>query len=318
MTRLRYNMSGFLSDAYYYYDSPLKRKGLYLTDVQQSLAWGINPIDKRDILNDKIAFDQHFSQYIPTPQTLATVKQGQIAPVNNHISNLDDLHTYLIDNGAVVMKAQSGAGGYGILVIKYKDKCFYLNDKIIEFTHIKDLIAELDNYFISEYLIQSDFSKELFPKTVNTIRILTMIDPKTKEPFIPVAVQRVGTEHSIPTDNWQQGAMSVKVNLDTGALENAIYFPQDGKAQSKSHHPDTGQPLTGKVIPNWPTIKEVILKAASENDFLHYIGWDVVVTEDGIKVLEANNGSGVIIYQVHEPLLKDERVRAFYKYHNII
>jgi hypothetical protein len=43
----------------------------------------------------------------------------------------------------------------------------------------------------------------------------------------------------------------------------------------------------------------------------------VVVTEDGFRILEGNNFSDVNLLQIHGPLLKDERVAAFYSRHGI-
>jgi len=71
-------------------------------------------------------------------------------------------------------------------------------------------------------------------------------------------------------------------------------------------------------MPNWDLIKNEILNAASKIPFIHYIGWDVVITDDGYKVIEANNYSDVNLLQVHQPLLRDDRVLEFFKYHGII
>lgn len=319
LLRLRYNLNGFLSDAHIYYHKPLERKNLYINDFQQSNAWNINEKKYREILNNKIKFDEHFNQHISTPKTLGTISNGKID--NDYpyvIQDFYDLKIYLENQGPVVLKAISGAGGFGILILKLKDKQLFLNNKLTNFNEFKSILTQLDNYYISEFLNQSTYKNSLFPHTVNTIRMLTMVDPETKKPFIAVAVQRVGTKESIPTDNWQQGAMSVKIDLESGTLGQVVRFTKDGKIERRSTHPDTGKKLTGKRIPNWEEVKKQILKAASNNSFLSYIGWDVVITENGVKVLEANNGSGVIIYQVHDPLLKNEKIRRFYKHYNII
>lgn len=49
-----------------------------------------------------------------------------------------------------------------------------------------------------------------------------------------------------------------------------------------------------------------------------YVGWDIIVTDDGYKIIEGNNYSDVNLLQIHRPLLADPRVRRFYLYHGII
>jgi hypothetical protein len=47
--------------------------------------------------------------------------------------------------------------------------------------------------------------------------------------------------------------------------------------------------------------------------YLPYVGWDVVVTDDGIRILEGNSNSGLDGIQHYGPLLADPRVRRFYE-----
>ena len=46
-----------------------------------------------------------------------------------------------------------------------------------------------------------------------------------------------------------------------------------------------------------------------------FLGWDVVVTADGIRLLEGNANTGMNVLQVHGPLLSDPRIRRFYESH---
>jgi len=57
---------------------------------------------------------------------------------------------------------------------------------------------------------------------------------------------------------------------------------------------------------------------ANKLPYLDYIGWDIVPFEEYIIVIEANNHSDVNLLQVHKPLLKNEKIKSFYLYHEII
>jgi len=46
-----------------------------------------------------------------------------------------------------------------------------------------------------------------------------------------------------------------------------------------------------------------------------YMGWDVVITEAGFKVLEINSLPGISLVQFFKPLLDEERIRKFYTMH---
>ena len=49
--------------------------------------------------------------------------------------------------------------------------------------------------------------------------------------------------------------------------------------------------------------------------YLPFIGWDVVMTADGYRIIETNPGSGLFVIQATMPLLADKRVRRFLETH---
>ncbi len=111
--------------------------------------------------------------------------------------------------------------------------------------------------------------------------------------------------------------MSAHINADTGTLSKAVSF-RDGIVEWHKTHPDTGIEIEGIIVPNWQRIKEAVISLAATFPYLPYVAWDVVPMDEGLLIIEGNNCSDVEMLQVHEPLLKNERVREFYKYYNII
>ena len=53
-------------------------------------------------------------------------------------------------------------------------------------------------------------------------------------------------------------------------------------------HPDTGVRFAGKVIPEWDRICDVVCEAATMAPGLRALGWDVVLSDKGPRIVEVN------------------------------
>jgi hypothetical protein len=212
-----------------------------------------------------------------------------------------------------------GAGGTGLFIFhKINDNEYIIRDRSIS---LHDLMKKFNQ--INESLIYRRFEQEgtigkIYPGSLNTLRILTMIDPETESSFIAVAVLRFGTSKSNDVDNWSQGGINTKVDIETGIMGKAAQYPYSGKMIWFKKHPDTGEQINGVKVPNWNEVKNMILDYANQFSFIPYIGWDVVVSGNQVLILEANTNSGIKFLQLHKPLLKDIRIQKFYNYHKII
>src|SRR5699024_4774832 len=109
-------------------------------------------------------------------------------------------------------------------------------------------------------------------------------------------------------DNWTQGGLSCWVDVETGVLGKGARHPKvSGKLEWFEKHPDTDAQIEGSVIPNWDKIKNDLLNAVNKSEHLTYVGWDVVIIDDGFRIIEGNSMPDVNLLQVHKPLLVDER-----------
>ena len=54
-------------------------------------------------------------------------------------------------------------------------------------------------------------------------------------------------------------------------------------------HPDTGYVLKGKKLPFWEEVKDAVYSACAYLSSLEYFGGDVVVSEEGVQILEINS-----------------------------
>jgi hypothetical protein len=175
-----------------------------------------------------------------------------------------------------------------------------------------------DERLVCEFIEQAPYAAELYPGSANTLRMLSMWDPETDEPFVTFAVQRIGTERSAPVDNFSRGGLSAEVDLVSGELNQAVHSPYTGSLDWHDTHPETGAQIAGVEVPDWRALRDGILDIAAQFPQLPYVGWDVLITDEGeFTIIEANSCTDVTL-QVHRPLLDDPRARRFYEHHDII
>jgi hypothetical protein len=174
-------------------------------------------------------------------------------------------------------------------------------------------ISSRKAHLLTEYVEQAAYAREIFPDSANSIRMLTMFDADTGEPFLARAVHRFGSRKTRRMDNFSQGGVCATIELDTGRLGVGVRVLPSGHPESVERHPDTNAPILGTVIPNWHDVVRRLLDVVRAHPYLPYVGWDVVVTDDGIRLLEGNANTGMNVLQVHEPLLSDPRIRRFYE-----
>ena len=76
-------------------------------------------------------------------------------------------------------------------------------------------------------------------------------------------------------------------------------------------HPDTQVTVEGE-IPGWEQMKAELLRISSYIPQVIYLGYDVVITDDGFKIIEINSHQAIHMIQTRTPLLKDALTRDFF------
>ncbi|HYF67663.1 MAG TPA: sugar-transfer associated ATP-grasp domain-containing protein [Ohtaekwangia sp.] len=308
---------GFLPESFVIYNFSENSHREYLSDYQRtgksSLIYHSNSV----VLDSKLIFHKYFKD---TGRVIAPIfycnnsivtefSTGRIVEKKEIVECLNAQ--------SFVAKPSGGGGGFGILFISFKNG-WYVNEKAVTLSELLDILFTLTDTLIFPIINQTGFAKSINPNSLNTIRFVTMVDPATNEVFSPVCVFRCGSKKSGAVDNWSNGGYSALIDFKSGRLGKAVSFPSNGVLEWISFHPDTKKSLEGFIIPNWDLIRDQVLALAKEHFYLPYIGWDIVPMEDGFIILEGNSNSDVNLLQVHGPLLRDERVRKFYKFYNVI
>ena len=203
-------------------------------------------------------------------------------------------------HGKVVVKPVAGHAGEGVRILATA-------------ADAESVTIGEAGVMVMHFVEQHAYARAIFPDATNTLRVLVMRDDDG--PFLATAVQRVGTSASAPIDSFRSGGMSVGIDAASGQLLRGVRQPKrsGGALVWLERHPDTDAAITGVELPGWHALVAELLAIMERLPFLSYVGWDVVITDDGFTIIEGNHNSGVALLQIHGPLLVDERVKAFYR-----
>ncbi len=316
--RLRSNLKGFTSESIILYkNNPVKYDlGLYLSDYQR---YNKAPrLNERHgiILADKNLFTDFMHKHRQfLPHVFALVKKGKIVAEDTNLYTIDSIKAIekvIKETTAIVFKPIAGYAGHGILVCKWLDDELWLNNTKSSFADLDQEIKKFDNYIVSEYVFQADYASIIFSRTANTIRAFTIYDDETQTASVVAAIHRFGTNKSYPVDNFTRGSLSTAIDLESGVLGMSASHSTGGKVLWTETHPDSKAVINGVKIPNWNFIKVQLIMLAKYSHYTPVIGWDIISTNDGMKIIEANDSPGVDLIQIHKPLLINPTLADFY------
>ncbi|MBA3346029.1 MAG: hypothetical protein H0T44_12180 [Gemmatimonadales bacterium] len=318
---------GFFAESAVLYDLPRNNPRDYVNDFQYHRMIGrVNEWD--GLYNQKLALRAFLlAMGFRQAPTVAYLLEGRIfaEPFTErarYITPAECLELLRVEGARYVVKPEDGRRGEGLFLLECRNG--QLLRRRGRETQPLDLGAFLQQAaagppratLIERWVEQGLFWERLFPESANTLRVLTLWHPDDLTPFIARAVQRIGTVDTVPTDNWSGGGISVPVDLATGRLGVGRLHPLKSGRQDQrvTHHPDTGTPIEGAVIPGWSRVADAVLRAAGGLPFNRMGGWDVLVDRDGEPVIvEGNANSDVNLLQVHGGLLADSAASRFYR-----
>ena len=321
--RMRAWRMGFLSPSYLLYELDRRDRdpSRYVSDRMRYLRLSQLNAPYSAILHDKLLFGEVFRRHRDVlPETLAYVRRGRVTPRNHgvRVDSVDAIFDALSRRGRLVLKGVRGWGGSSTIVMEDRRGELLLAGSATTRGAARRSIVARGPQILTEYVEQAAYARNVFPDSANSIRIVTMIDDETQKPFLARAVHRFGGRHTRRMDNFTQGGVAALVDPETGRLQLGIRVLPSGRPEAVERHPDTGAEITGLVVPRWRETVERVLAVARDHPYLPYVGWDVVVTDEGIRILEGNSNSGTDILQVHGPLLADPRIRRFYERRGVL
>lgn len=137
------------------------------------------------------------------------------------------------------------------------------------------------------YVYQHPDINEIYPHSVNTIRIHTVNNGKEIKCFIKPHI-RLGVNGNV-LDKSNESYRLV-LNPDGTVSESVVEISRFLK--KAYYHKDTGKKFSEIKIPFMDEMNELVKKAAARCPETPYVGWDVAVTENGPVLIEGNGCSG--------------------------
>ncbi len=212
--------------------------------------------------DNKVLFDEVFNDYIGR-EYLDLTK-----------ATAEDLKEFCKGKKTVFAKAVNDFGGQGIT-----------KEKITSDTDYYELYKRLtDNrqLLVEETIVQHEAMNRLSPSSINTIRMVTLLNNGTVH-FMYALVRMSNGSNCV--DNICSGGMYVSIGQD-GVIRKPAFCDATGLYYDR--HPYTDTVFNGFEIPMFKEAIEMCKKAALVEPHVGYIGWDVAITPTGPVLVEGN------------------------------
>jgi hypothetical protein len=271
------------------------RQRFLMQSAWNALSQLLNQPDRRSD-DSKLALARHFAaRGTPAPRTLGYTAAVPTPSQRDHpeFIPLTDLPQVVPANG-FVLKADRSTWGRGVLVFKSCDNGMFehVNGTQFDIETLESALRERGGIFlVQERLENHSELAGLGLVSLATLRVLTYGtggDIRIARAALRFPVGRHGV------DNYHAGGIAAPVNLDTGCVGKAV----DARGMEwVSSHPESGRRFEGMTVPHWNEILRETRSAAMSMPDYRCVGWDVAVTPDGVRVIEANSLWGTDVVQ---------------------
>lgn len=306
-------LSGFTSDKLVWYDFSKYNKSYYISDFDH--YYHFEKIDQANyyVANDKLVCERMLMPFCKVVPTVAFIYKGCFYGIGEQtkLASLDDFVNHLKSGDEFFLKPNGGGSGRGIGKLYCIDGTIYWNKEVVN--DMNGFLSQLDDYIVQYRFRQTGYSHDVNPDTLNTLRVTTMIDPKTKKPFVGYACHRFGRKGYV-VDNIAQGNLLCPIDIETGVIKFASYI-ENGELVKLENHPDTGVKIAGVKVPHWEQVVETCFSMALQVPFMPLCGWDIIVSGDDIYMQELNYNPDIYLGQIDAPMLLNDHVKKFYNHY---
>lgn len=218
---------------------------------------------------------------VSVPETLGFFFNGIYYTRRRRVCSLDGLLKELRSEKSVCIKPLSCAFGRDVQI---------LNIEKLDSDELKRILEGYEDFIIQEKLEQSPDISKIYPKSVNTIRVVTYICDNNV--FAAPAAMRIGAGGSV-VDNFTAGGIGVGIHSD-GKLRRYGYIENRDFAKIEIH-PDTGIRFEDCSVPNYSKVLDKACELHGRLPGYGLVSWDFALGADNEPVLIEINIRNVFI-----------------------
>lgn len=285
---------GFISYRLHQYGITPENWKNYIADFEYKWLRHINN-ECRHWMEDKITVKyvcSEYNRFFPEYYYHISLKNGnnKILPMmdcpKGYTNTYEDIFRLVQEKGCLALKPDEGSHGDGFYKLSWENGKYYLNHQPTEKEAVLAILQDVNNrYLVTEYINMHPEIKRIYAGAVNTIRMI-VFKKDGKNPVIGNAYMRFGSKRTGAVDNMGAGGMYAQIDVDTGRFHDAKII-EANEIKPCLYHPDTNEKIEG-YLPNWEKVKQDVLDVARSIPQLEYFGFDLALTEDGLKFPEIN------------------------------
>lgn len=277
---------GAMPQAYCYLTRGQTKRGVY--PVLAKARGSFSP------LGDKEAFERFCAErQISALPVLFSVHEGELRGRIRCANELPEIDLFV--------KPVCGRGGKGAERWDYVGKGTYRHGQGREFSSPKFLarlrhVSRWEPLLVQERAQNHPAMRDLSNGALNTIRIISCLDEQDR-PEIIAAVLRMAVGNNVTVDNVHAGGLGAAIDLDQGRLRQATDMGVDARLGWVDRHPNTGAQITGRILPMWNQVRDLVRKAHLAFQDRTVVGWDVAIMADRPRLVEGNSGPDIDLVQ---------------------
>ena len=260
--------------------------------------------DLYGLIDNKIACDFLLAAHgLPVMPTVALYHRAGGRPSPFLLRSEAELRAFLSDAGQYPLFAKPLRGRQSLGSVSFDrydprlDACVTYDGRMLALdAFLRDIAA----HYASGYLFQRRVSppaavREVCGDRLATVRVLTAMT--AEGPRIWRAAWKIPAGGNAADNFWRVGNLLARLDIASGRVEGAVRSTRTGFEEA-THHPDTGAPLAGMGVPNWPLLLDLARDGARVMEDLPLLGWDIAPVDAGALIVEVNQVPDFRLHQI--------------------
>jgi len=255
----------------------------------------LNRLALHDAYADKNAIDI-FLEDFQAPITIFKKMNGIYYLSKNQPISRNTALKYLLEHGGtVIIKPSFSADGKNVKALYIQDNQIFVGDKPIPFERLDDAYG--NDYIIQEKIVQHPIMHEIYPNSVNTLRMVTF---RLKSKIYPLfTFARFGNRGGV-VDNIGAGGLGCRINEDGNLNKYAI----DKLGYKYERHPYSNYSFEEGRIPNINAYSDYVITLHHQLPYFDIVSWDIAIGLQAEPILIELNlvGDSTFYQMVSGPL----------------